>query len=261
MILSLLGFFSLFSSDIGFYTSAPARIIHQKNPQAYSPEMSAERYWEGYFSAQKFENNVQDRLTLLHLKRNLRKAMTALPRSHAKYLKNLEIRNLSHPSRGMANREKIILHNPSISTDQELIAVFIHEMGHIVDLSLLEGKTAPKSNFKDGKKAVPQDDPSVIFYEISWQDSENLKENIRPSDFVSGYAMSNPFEDFAESYTFYRLHGEKFREKMTSSIPLQKKYHFLKNFVFYGKEYQLEKENTSYEKYLWDTTLLSFESL
>ncbi len=213
--------------------------------------------WNGYFSAQRFENSPKDRIALQSIKNNLREVIQLLPKSHTKSLKNLEIRNKTHVSRGMANDQKMILHTQSIDTSDELKAVFVHEMGHIFDLGTLNGNSKEKSAFRHGNNFVSQDDPSLGFYKLSWIDSVTKKSGTVSRDFVSGYAASNAFEDFAESYVFYRLHGEKFRKSMTESKILRRKYYFLKSVVFNGEEFQLHKDGQSFAHGgLWDVTLL-----
>lgn len=58
-----------------------------------------------------------------------------------------------------------------------------------------------------------------------------------PGDFVTVRAMENPFEDFAETYETYVMHGDNFRKKMQRSEVLRKKYKYMKEHVFNGVEY------------------------
>ncbi len=76
-------------------------------------------------------------------------------------------------------------------------------------------------------------------------------------DFVSGYAMTNKYEDFAESFAMYMFHNEIFKARTIKSSILQKKYEFFKDEVFTSREF----EGTSFEirppdSYFWDTTKL-----
>jgi hypothetical protein len=73
--------------------------------------------------------------------------------------------------------------------------------------------------------------------------------------------MSNAFEDFAESYLFYRFHGEIFREIALKSKALTQKYLFMKEFVFDGQEFQINKQsNTFVQGVLFDATLLPIDT-
>ncbi len=77
---------------------------------------------------------------------------------------------------------------------------------------------------------------------LNWLRQDNYDE------FVSLYAREgyrtliiggslSPQEDFAESFTYYRLQGSVFREKAKRNIYLKQKYDFLKDYVFDGMEY------------------------
>ena len=39
-----------------------------------------------------------------------------------------------------------------------------------------------------------------MFYQLSWIDINIMKAGLNTKDFVSGYAMTNKYEDFAESF-------------------------------------------------------------
>ena len=136
--------------------------------------------------------------------------------------------------------------------------MLVHELGHITDLGHFRGTTAEASGFHDGSYSIPLDDPSAEFYQISWRDETKQKFTAQRADFVSGYAMSDPFEDFAESFNFYILHGADFRALATESSALQKKYDFLKAEVFAGTEFESERAVRA-GKRVWDTTLLDFD--
>jgi hypothetical protein len=266
-MLSFLAFILSVSTDPAFHSAAPARVIEQRHPVRITPQYQSPKtsshstLWNGHFSATTFRNTTTDRMTLLNIKRNLRKTLRLVPSSHSQALQDLEIRNLEHVSRGMANNEKIILHTQSIDTDDELISVFLHEIGHVVDLGYLEGKKGRATAFRDHNSVVLSDDPSFSFYRLSWIDSQTQKQNLKPHDFASGYAQQSCFEDFAESYLLYRLHGEKFRQKMKSSSLLRQKYSFFKTRVFEGQEFQLEKDSPLVSfPHIWDVTLLQLNS-
>lgn len=216
--------------------------------------------WDGHFSAESFRS-PSEKLKLKRVKKTLEKTIMALPNGHVERLKSLEVRNKRHISRGMANSKKMILHTGTIENQKELAAVFIHEMGHIVDFGYFRGKSSSgRSLFKDGKRFIFNDDLSLEFYQISWSSTQRLKRTVANHDFVSGYAKSDCFEDFAESYLFYRVHGEKFRALMKNSEKLQQKYAFMKEIVFDGKEFQKEKEVEELSQNLvWDATLLTYE--
>lgn len=262
MFLSFFIFISSFLNiSLGeeFHTSAYKKELQLKIIKPF-PRVNITLPWEGHFSAQNFKSPTE-KIELKKVKRSLRKVMSALPKEHTKTLKTLEIRNKNHVSRGMANSKKMILNIGTIDNKKELSAVFTHEMGHVIDFGYLKGTArSGRSFFRDGKKIIYNDDLSLKFYQISWQEEKEQKKSANRNDFVSGYSMSDCFEDFAESYVFYRLHGEKFRELMKKSKALEQKYEFLKKYVFEEKEFQMNQEvNFLSKNLIWDITLLDYQ--
>lgn len=78
---------------------------------------------------------------------------------------------------------------------------------------------------------------------------------MKMGDFVSGYALSNKYEDFAESFSFYVFHNDTFQERASKNTSLRKKYDFFKTYVFDQEEFI----GTSFgdavlKSYNWDTT-------
>ena len=103
-------------------------------------------------------------------------------------------------------------------------------------------------------------DISDKFYDISWDDTKTLKNWSDKNDFVSWYAMTNKYEDFAESFTYYILFNDDFRKKTWKSNLLEEKYNFFSNYVFKNDEFK--KTNFKYEHdltdYVRDSTKINF---
>jgi hypothetical protein len=138
----------------------------------------------------------------------------------------------------------LITLSPHVSKDSEFIKLLVHEVSHYIDIYYLTSKNKKK-------------DPSEIFYSISWAEPTTKKSSETLSAFVSGYAATNQYEDFAESVTFYIFHNDEFMERALKSDSLRKKYLFLSNFVFKNGEFL----DTNFgigkvPSYLWDTTKL-----
>lgn len=134
--------------------------------------------------------------------------------------------------------------------------VLIHELAHIVDLSGIRSERyREKSAFVDGNAIIYADDKSVEFYEISWKGNTSWQPGITLDDFVTGYAATDPFEDFAESFLLYIKNGNLFREIAKQSPALQKKYDFLKEQVFSEKEFFTGDTLYANIQY-WDATKL-----
>ena len=106
----------------------------------------------------------------------------------------------------------------------EFMSVSIHEFAHYVDLYFLEKKVLT--------------DISNYYYDLSWESTKILKANQKQVDFVSGYAMTNKYEDFAESFTYYILHNEDFLRKSQESLILKQKYDFFWRYLFRNNEFQ-----------------------
>ena len=137
----------------------------------------------------------------------------------------------------------------------EFSAVLLHEFGHVIDLGGLTGTLpAGTSEFWDGTTPIFENDPSLNFYRISWTDATKRKKGGRSEDFVSGYAMSDPFEDFAETLVFYRRHGNAFREMMKGNESLEAKYRFFRDQVFSGEEFTGDTQNVVFTPRPWDAT-------
>ena len=67
--------------------------------------------------------------------------------------------------------------------------------------------------------------------------------------------MTNKYEDFAESYTFYVFHNESFAARAATDSILARKYAFFESKVFEKNEFVgTSFESVPLEQYLWDTT-------
>jgi len=187
----------------------------------------------------------------------LDQTLANLPANLTQSLDQIELYFSQKKPRGLANSHFIELRCADLPTD-EIVSVFIHELGHVVDLGYFRGESSEQSEFVDGKILIPVDDPSVQFYRLSWRDEETKNRSVNRKDFVSGYAMTDPFEDFAETFNFYVLHGADFRLLKKESAILSAKYDFFKNTVFDGVEFESDLTAVA-GKRVWDATLISID--
>jgi hypothetical protein len=197
--------------------------------------------------------------SLNHCKSLVYRTLKSLPPEPVRKLKNLTLYCSDDGRRGLGGGTTIILRCQNV-TDEELVGVLVHEMGHIADTGVLNGTAAEgESGYMDGGNVIYKDDPSVKFYNLSFNTDGKIKEDATEYDFVSGYAKSDPFEDFAESYAYYILHGSEFRVLMQTNVILTTKYNFLKTEVFNGKEYFNgdDKEADAQER-SYDVTVLPY---
>lgn len=193
-------------------------------------------------------------------KREIVSVLEKLPKKHISTLQNIILDYNREAHRGLGGKSIIIIRAVDIESG-EFFAVMIHEIGHNVDLGYL-GETSQKeiSGFNDGKKPIYETDPSLGFYRISWKDDKTRKKTAGNQDFVSGYAMTDPFEDFAESYVYYILHNKNFKNKTQNSDKLLAKYNYMKNAVFDGKEFETGEYLTeNLNRQPWDITVLAYD--
>jgi len=182
-----------------------------------------------------------------------------MPTEHVATVQNIILDYNTFAHRGLGGNSMIILRAVNMST-QELMGVLIHEMAHNVDYGFLDNsESRVASNFKDGSLTLYESDPSLDFYRISWRDNETRVKTAGNTDFVSGYAMSDPFEDFAETYAFYVLHNKDFKVLASSSDVLLQKYQFMKHQVFDGEEFDTGDGEIDTLKRPWDITVLSYD--
>lgn len=140
----------------------------------------------------------------------------------------------------------IKMYDPEASWLSESFSVMVHEFGHFVDLYFLE-----KEVFTD---------ISDYYYDISWESTKVLKPWMMQRDFVSGYSMTNKYEDFAESFVYFILHNGDFLEKSKKSGILKQKYIFFTKYLFRNKEFIWTdfSNNNEVLEYYRDITKIEF---
>lgn len=184
------------------------------------------------------------------------KTLAALPASHVATVQLVTLTLDEDARRGLGGGSHIVIRCTGVS-DTELAAVTIHEVGHTVDATLLQGTSQVTTAFSDGPYSLSVDDPSIFFYALSWVSDTVHTDTSSDDDFVSVYAASDPFEDFAESYVAYVLHGESFLAAAGTNPVLQAKYDFLKKIVFGGTTYALDTD--SFTLPVRDVTILPYD--
>lgn len=123
--------------------------------------------------------------------------------------------------RGKMKKRSVNLYGYTQKKKTEYFSVAVHELAHFLDIYFLEKKV--------------YQDFSDTFYKISWENTKVIIPWQSQSDFVSGYAMTNKYEDFAESFTYYVLHNDDFLRKTLASKQLSEKYDFFNNFLLKNK--------------------------
>lgn len=185
--------------------------------------------------------------------------LAQLPAAHAQSVRDVILDYDPVASRGLGGQQMVILKAGMDS--REFVGVLVHEVGHNVDLVALSAADTEKpSVFKDGDEPVYTGDPSLDFYRISWQTEITRKKTADNLDFVSGYAMTDPFEDFAETYAYFVLHGRDFKAKVAGSAALFAKWRFMKYRVFAGVEFDTGNALADPLVRPWDVTVLPYDA-
>lgn len=185
------------------------------------------------------------------------KVLRALPAYCRDNLRNFYVNyDKNAANRGLGGESTIIV----IGTvpDNEFMALITHECGHVSDLGGIKGnRSSGASAFVDGGTLIYNDDPSVAFYQISWLASNMQQPNTKGSDFVSGYAASDPFEDFAEAFAYYALQQQAFAKAATKNNVIKAKYDFMQSLFATTGPVAVGKHVPS-AKVPWDVTKLPY---
>jgi len=183
--------------------------------------------------------------------------LRALPDRCRSSLTDFYVRYDQPENRGLAGKSILIL-NGNVP-DDEFRALLIHELGHVVDLGCLQGSAAGGGTpFVDGTEAIFADDPSVGYYRISWTAGTQQRLGTAEDDFVSGYAASDPFEDFAEGFAYFVLQNAAFRDRAKRNRPLALKYRWFAQY--FGTTFSVATGTEPWTgRVPWDSTKLSYE--
>ena len=178
----------------------------------------------------------------------------------AKSLDTIVVNDVRNTRRWYANWNTVTLNLGSVLSYAEFMELVSHELWHIVDLWLVRWYSLQKDvDYTEfGNAVFPVDDPSISYYEISW-DSENIrKETASVADFCSSYGMSDPFEDFAECHNLYLNHNAIFKVWAQNNEMMKKKYNFFANLYgwkfLFSSTVDLWKYSAAVNSRPWDTT-------
>jgi len=120
--------------------------------------------------------------------------------------------------------------NRGIIIEQNVRAAnVIHELGHIVDAHGIQGDFADEQNVF----SYAEEDRDKIF-QVLLESKPNDKEKL---GYITSYSSNNDLENFAEHYAYYVVYPDLFRDEMKNDPLLVKKYEFLRDFIFNGKEF------------------------
>ena len=173
-----------------------------------------------------------------------------------------QIKSKSITARGFSTDTKITLDVKPMKSYNEFLQVMIHEFGHIVDLqqiigTLTMGKDKQFTEFWESRFSI--NDPSLDFYKLSRANENTRLNSVNYEDFVSGYGMSDTFEDFAECFNFYLNYNLIFQKLTLQSNVLKQKYDYIDqllwgNYISDGQAKQANFELYKRDFRPYDTT-------
>jgi hypothetical protein len=155
-----------------------------------------------------------------------------LPKDCRTYMANLTIGSVGRSDlHGFTDTYRRVTISPE--TDEiKMATILTHECGHIIDFFALRGSPKAKPTpFTFRTLPTTVDDPSLKFYEISWKDAKNMRDTADWNGFVSEYATLLPIEDFAETFTYYVLQPQAFKERAARNAILKRKYLFMEELL------------------------------
>ncbi len=134
-------------------------------------------------------------------KKLMTQTLNALPAGCRDNLKNFSILYKGATRRGLGGKTTIIL-DGSVP-DGELVALLVHECGHVINGNMIGTAASGDSGYRDGNEVYYNDSPAVAFWSIAWTATDKKKAGLKSTDFVSGYAPSDKHEMFAEALAAY----------------------------------------------------------
>ncbi len=177
-------------------------------------------------------------------------------------LKEILLKYWISERRWYATRNRIIINTAIIEDDEEFSNLVTHELGHIVDLWVVQWSKQTKDKLftEFGRIVFESNDPSLYFYKLSRNSEDIRRRESTKKDFCSWYGMTNPFEDFSECFNLYINNQSFFKIIAKENKTLEKKYNFIATLLkgmYREKNIQslaLLKGNNSRRP--WDTTKL-----
>ena len=185
------------------------------------------------------------------------RVLRALPGKCRDSLQSFYVTYDKSGSRGLGGESVIILSGNV--PDAEFAALLVHECGHVVDIGGIRGSLdSGRTGFYDGNTPIFGNDLILAFYQISWITPSIIHPGSTEKDFVSGYAMSDPFEDFAETFAYFALQQKEFKRIAEKNPALKAKYDFMANYVFNAGYSVAVGKHVRGKSAPWDVTKLPY---
>ncbi len=182
--------------------------------------------------------------------------LRALPSGCRNHLRNFYVQYSNIKNRGLGGKTTIIL--AGNVTDEEFVALLTHECGHVIHSNMEGNESSGLSAFADGSAPFYTDSPATSFFAISWTKENILATKSKKADFVSGYAQSNAFEDFAETFAMYILHRSALEERARTNTALAAKLEWMNTNLPTGGNILGTSRYTWDNVVPWDVTKLPY---
>jgi hypothetical protein len=162
--------------------------------------------------------------------------------------------------RGYANSDTILINLHDINHYREYLEIVVHELAHVIDLGVVDGemRRVDTTYTHGGQAKFALDDPSIDFYQLSWDDERTRSAGQSQQDFCSGYGQRNPFEDFAECFNLYTNHHALFVHLLPRSRTLRDKYTYIKRlmdgFYIFDHYQAVDRAGDPENFYVFDTS-------
>lgn len=183
----------------------------------------------------------------------------ALPSGCASNIRTFSIIYKDAKYRGLGGKSTIIL-DGSVN-DTEFTALLIHECGHVISGNMVGSSQTGESAFRDGKSPFYNDAAAVPFFAVSWENERTLKKGAKDADFISGYASSDIFEDFAETFAAYVLQRPYLRKRAETNDAIAKKLAWMEENIPLSETAIGNAAYAGTKDVPWDVTKLPYASL
>ncbi len=171
------------------------------------------------------------------------RTLKALPSLCRDNLKNFYIRYDEAAQRGLGGKTTIIV--KGTVADEELLSLLVHECGHVIHGNLTGTPRTGLSGFMDGLDVFFRDSAAARFFAISWETERVRRDKATINDFASGYALSDAFEDFAESFAAFVLHRDMLSELANTNAAIAAKLRWMETYL------PMEENILGTDAYVW----------
>ena len=114
------------------------------------------------------------------------------------------------------------------------------------------------SAFRDGDDIFYNNSPTAAFFAISWATERVEKRGGLKANFASGYARSDAFEDFAETFAAYTLHRPMLEKRATTNAAIAAKLTWMETYLPLEENIFGPSSYSWTGKTPWDITLLPY---